>query len=314
MSQYRNALPQLSGDLFLTDSGLETVLIFHHDIELPDFASFPLLADEASRGILLEYFRRHAAIARTNNVGIILETPTWRASADWGAGLGHDAQSLNALNRMAVELVREVQNEFDSDASPIVVSGNIGPRGDGYAPGDLMTELEAEQFHRPQIHALADANADMISALTMTNTNEAIGVVRAAQSCDIPVCIAFTVETDGKLPTGQSLKDAIGCVDQATNSGPAYYMINCAHPTHFDFVMSSGEPWINRIRGIRANASKLSHAELDEAEDLDDGNPAELGQQLATLRSAMPSLNILGGCCGTDHRHIEAICVSCIDT
>jgi S-methylmethionine-dependent homocysteine/selenocysteine methylase len=223
-------------------------------------------------------------------------------------------EELDRLNRLAVDELRMVQEEFDDDITRVVVSGNIGPRGDGYDPGKIMSATEAEQYHLPQVRSLASAKADMICALTMTNEHEAIGLVRAAQSNDIPICIAFTVEIDGSLPTGLSLKDAIEAVDQATEKGPAYYMINCAHPTHFHSVVSTSEGWLNRIQGARANASIMSHAELDEAEELDDGNPNELGQQFYALKAVLPSLNVMGGCCGTDHRHIEAICNSCNDT
>jgi len=243
----------------------------------------------------------------------VLETPTWRASADWGARLGFDKENLDRLNRMAVDLLREVQEEFDDGATRVVASGNLGPRGDGYDPGEIMSETEAEHYHQAQVNSLAAANADMIGAITITNMQEAIGIVRAAQSNDIPVCIGFTVETDGNLPTGQPLKDAIQAVDQATDAGPVYYMVNCAHPTHFDDILSTGESWLSRIQGVRANASRMSHAELDEAEKLDDGDPDELGRQFAALKTVMPNLNVLGGCCGTDHRHIEAICSSCVD-
>ncbi len=314
MPKYRNALPQLSNDLFLTDSGLETVLIFHNQIDLPDFASFPLLEEAESRQVLKNYFCRHAAIAKKYGVGIVLETPTWRASSDWGKRLGFHMEDLDRLNRSSVKLIREVQEEFDDGITRVVVSGNIGPRGDGYDPGDIMSDTGAEQYHLPQITSLTGAKADMICALTMTNAQEAIGVVRAAQSNDIPVCIAFTVETDGNLPTGQSLQSAIEAVDEATDNGPVYYMVNCAHPTHFDNVVSTGESWLNRIQGVRANASMMSHAELDEAEELDDGNPHELGEQFRDLKAMMPNLNVMGGCCGTDHRHIEAICTSCNST
>ena len=313
MSKYRNALPQLSNDLFLTDSGLETILIFHQEMDLPDFASFPLLDEAQSRQVLKEYYCRHAAIAKRNRVGIVLETPTWRASADWGTRLGFDKENLNRLNRIAVDLLREVQEEFDDGVTRIVASGCLGPRGDGYDPGEIMSETEAEHYHQAQVNSLVAADADMIGAYTITNMQEAIGIVRAAQTNNIPICIGFTVETDGNLPTGQALKDAIQAVDLATDDGPVYYMVNCAHPTHFDNVLSTGESWLSRIQGVRANASNMSHAELDEAEVLDDGDPDELGRQFAALKTAMPNLNVLGGCCGTDHRHIEAICSSCVD-
>jgi S-methylmethionine-dependent homocysteine/selenocysteine methylase len=311
---YRSSLPQLSKDLFLTDSGLETVLIFQKKIDLPDFASFPLLKDANGRQVLGDYYRQHVAIAKKNGVGIILETPTWRASTDWGVRLNYDLKALDQLNRLAVKELRKIQKEFDDGITRIVVSGNVGPRGDGYDPDEIMTAAEAEHYHLEQIKSLTAAKADMICAMTLTNEQEAIGLVRAAQACNIPVCISFTVETDGKLPTGQRLKEAIDAVDRATDNGPVYYMINCAHPTHFHDVLSTGENWLNRIQGARANASSLSHAELDEAEHLDDGNPAELGRQVSALKKNLPNLNVIGGCCGTDHRHIEAMCQSCHGT
>ncbi len=149
---------------------------------------------------------------------------------------------------------------------------------------------------------------DLVSAYTINYEEEAIGIVKAAKSAEVPVVIGFTVETDGKLPTGQSLGKAITAVDEATNNGPAYYMINCAHPTHFKDILEVDEPWVKRIRAIRANASTKSHAELDEAVDLDEGNPLDFGTRCGELKKISPNINIFGGCCGTDHRHVEEIC------
>lgn len=310
MAKYRHHLPQLNGNLFLTDAGIETTLIFHEGLDLPYFAAFHLLKDEEGRQALKKYFRRHAAIARENGTGFILESATWRASADWGDKLGYSAQELDAANRKAIDLLHELREELETDRSPMVISGCVGPRGDGYDPGKVMSPEEAEAYHGRQIRVFAEAGADLVTAITMTNTNEAIGVTRAARAADMPVVISFTVETDGRLPTGESLKEAIEAVDRATGRGPAYFMINCAHPTHFESVLN-GESWMQRLRGIRANASKRSHAELDEAEELDDGDPVELGAQYRDLRRRFGHINVLGGCCGTDHRHIEQICGAC---
>lgn len=310
MAKYRHHLPQLNDDLFLTDAGIETTLIFHEGFDLPYFAAFHLLKDEKGRQALGKYFRRHAAIARENGTGFILESATWRASADWGDKLGYSVQELDAANRKAIDLLHELREELETGRSPMVISGCVGPRGDGYDPGKVMTPEEAEDYHGRQVRVFAEAGADLVTAITMTNTNEAIGVTRAARTADMPVVISFTVETDGRLPTGESLKEAIEAVDRATGRGPAYFMINCAHPTHFAGVLN-GEAWMQRLRGIRANASKCSHAELDEAEELDDGDPVELGQQYRDLRRRFGHINVLGGCCGTDHRHIEQICGAC---
>jgi len=310
MSKYRKNLPQLQDGLFLTDSGLETTLIFQDGIELNHFASFELLKTENGRKRLLDYFREHAQTAVDAGVGFVLETPTWRSNADWGAKLGYTPQQLDALNRQSIDLMIEVRNEMETERSPMPISGNIGPLGDGYVAGK-MTADDAERLHTPQVASFAKTEADLVSAFTMTTPDEAIGVTRAAVKANMPVVVSFTVETDGRLPNGQTLKDAIEAVDAATAGAPAYYMINCAHPTHFEQALEANEAWIRRVRGIRANASKRSHAELDEAADLDDGDPVELGRQYRDLRRAFSQFTVLGGCCGTDHRHVEQICFAC---
>lgn len=312
MARYRNHLPQLSGDLFLTDGGIETTLIFHEGFELPDFAAFDLLKHREGYKALQKYFRTYATIARNYEVGLILESATWRANPDWGEKLGYSSEALAQMNRQAIALLYDIRNEYETNKSKMVISGCVGPRGDGYNPSDLMTEDEAEHYHLKQIETFRQADADMVTAITMTYVEEAIGIARAAKSRDIPVVISFTLETDGRLPTGQSLKDSIEQVDRLTNYTPAYYMINCAHPTHFANVLAVSEPWLERIRGIRANASTKSHAELNESEELDAGNPEELGSQYSGLRRKLKNLNVLGGCCGTDHRHVEAICKACL--
>src|SRR5262245_49757933 len=311
MSQYRKNLPQLSGGLFLTDGGIETTLIFNDGLDLPHFAAFHLLKDEAGIAALQRYFARYAEIARANGTGFILESPTWRASTDWGEKLGYSAGALAAANARSIVLMQALRTEYQGGRTPIVVSGCVGPRGDGYDPGAAMGPDEAQEYHARQIDVFAGSEADMVTAITMTNASEAIGVTGAARAAGMPVAISFTVETDGRLPTGQSLKEAIAEVDETTRCAPAYYMINCAHPTHFEAALASKEAWVGRIRGLRANASRRSHAELNEAPDLDDGNPQELGGQYRALRARHPQLVVLGGCCGTDHRHIEQICAAC---
>ncbi len=312
MTKYRKDLPQLTSDLFLTDGGLETTLIFHNGLELPYFAAFDLLKNGKGREHLYEYFSTYAHIARDHNVGIILESATWRASSDWGKKLDYSRESLADINHRAIELLQDIRNEYENEKNKIVISGCVGPRGDGYDLADIKSEEEAELYHRTQIETFSETNADLVTALTLTYAEEAIGLARAAKSAAMPIVISFTVETDGKLPSGQTLKDAIEEVDKATNNTPVYYMVNCAHPTHFEEELSAGEPWLQRLRGIRANASAKSHAELDEAVELDDGNPVELGSQYSKLRRKFRNLNVLGGCCGTDHRHIEEIFKACV--
>lgn len=310
-ANYRHRLPQADGTLFLTDGGIETSLIFQDGLDLPLFAAFPLLRNPKTRPLLIRYYERYIDIACANRMGFILESPTWRASADWGAKLGYSAADIAAVNAESIALMQDLRETHQTPASPMVVSGCIGPRGDGYVPGEVMSEGAAEAYHALQVRAFAEAGADMVTAITMTNTSEAIGIARATLKAGMPVALAFTVETDGRLPTGQTLAEAIGLVDEATANGPAYYMINCAHPTHFQEVMEPGEPWTQRIRGLRANASRRSHQELNDAPDLDAGDPVELGGQYRDLVQAHPQMNVLGGCCGTDHRHVECIALAC---
>lgn len=308
MSKYRNRLPQIKNQLFMTDGGLETTLIFHEGLELPAFAAFDLLKDEAGAAVLREYFNRYAELARTRRLGLILESPTWRANPDWGAKLGYDAIALADANRKAIGLMLEIRDAYESPETKIVISGNLGPRGDGYQASAQMTASEAQNYHAWQIETFAQTDADMVAAFTMNYAEEAIGITAAAKACAMPVAISFTLETDGRLPSGDTLADAIVRTDAETGAYPVYYMINCAHPEHFEHVLGEGGAWTSRIRGLRANASRRSHAELDESTELDDGNPQELGAQYRELRSYLPQLTVVGGCCGTDHRHVGAIC------
>jgi homocysteine S-methyltransferase len=235
----------------------------------------------------------------------VLDTPTWRANCDWGERLGYDSARLADVNRRAVSLAAEIRDESGLD-TPVVINGALGPRGDGYVPGELMSSGEAEDYHGEQVGTFAGTAADMVSAVTLNYAEEAIGVARAAAAHGLPVVISFTVETDGRLATGQPLGEAIVQVDEATGAAPAYYMVNCAHPTHFADVLDG--PWTRRIAGIRANASRMSHAELDEAEELDAGDPQELADGYTRLRERLPALTVVGGCCGTDQRHVAAMC------
>lgn len=311
MSKYRDQLPQMNGDLFLTDGGIETTLIFQDGIELPDFAAFYLMGSPKGEAALDRYFRTYADIASRFETGLILESATWRANPDWAAKLGYSAESLADANRKSIEMLERIRADYETGQWPLLISGCIGPRGDGYMPGNVMTEREAQAYHQAQIETFAATSADLVTAITMNYVEEAIGIARAAQQANMPVVISFTVETDGNLPTGQTLRSAIEQVDAATGSYPVYYMINCAHPTHFEHIVAEGGAWLERIRGLRANASHRSHAELNEAPDLDAGNPVELAGQYARLKQRIPNLSVMGGCCGTDHRHIEQIAQAC---
>jgi S-methylmethionine-dependent homocysteine/selenocysteine methylase len=311
---YRTRLPHLHSDSpFVADGGLETTLIFHRGIDLPCFAAFDLLRDDAGRQELRAYFEPYVAIARERGVGLVLDTATWRANPDWARELGYSLEALDEVNRRAVALAEEIRAAAEDERTPIVINGVVGPRGDGYNPADLMSAHQAEEYHAPQIQTFATTAADMVTAVTMTYPEEAVGVVRAARAAGMPVAASFTVETDGRLPDGTALKDAVERVDDQTDGAAAYFMINCAHPTHFAGVLDDDGGWLERIGGLRANASSKSHAELDEADDLDEGDPVALGAEHHALRERLPRVAVLGGCCGTDERHVAAVCAAWAD-
>jgi S-methylmethionine-dependent homocysteine/selenocysteine methylase len=295
----------MTPQMVLTDGGLETTLVFHEGIDLPDFAAFPLLDHPDGRAVLRRYFEAFLAVAREHDAAFQLDTPTWRANRDWGERLGYDRTALDQVNRDAVAFARELAAAA-SDLE-VRVNGVVGPRGDGYVVDERMSAEEAQTYHADQVGSFTAAGADVVSAITMTYPDEAIGIVRAAADARVPVIVSFTVETDGRLPDGTPLAAAIEAVDGATNGAAEAFMLNCAHPTHFEGVLKGAGAWRERIRGLRANASTLSHAELDAAEELDAGDPADLAARYVALRESLPSLSILGGCCGTDHRHVEAI-------
>lgn len=304
MTNYRSSLPQLSDGVFACYTGMETDLIFNRAHDLPGFAAYPMLETEDGRALLQWYYRQLIEMASKYNVGVMLESVSWVASRDRGAEIGYTPDALQALNMAAISMIADIRDEF-SDVS-IVLSAQMGPRGDGYTLGAQMSALEAENYHSEQMETLATTKADLVSAFTIGYADEAIGIVRASQRFNMPVAIAFTVETNGKLPNGMPLGEAIKMVDSATDAAAAYYLINCAHPDHLEGALDDA-PWISRLRGIVVNASRCSHAELDNSTTLDDGNPVGLGKQVASICARFPHFTIVGGCCGTDMRHMKQI-------
>lgn len=294
--------------IYLTDGGLETDLIFNKHIDLPHFAAFPLLENPHHKQILIDYYLEYLELAKTYKTGFILESPTWRANIDWGYTLGYSKNDLIRINKLAIKELKILQARFSSHIHSILISGQLGPRGDAYTIEDTMTYKEAAEYHSLQIAAFKEAKTDMVTAITMTNIDEALGIVNTAKTYKIPVIISFTVETNGNLPSGEHLKNAICAIDNITNDYPLYYMINCAHPTHFLDKVKVSPTWKSRIYGIRANASCKSHAELDQSTELDKGNKEELGKWYRLLKKHLPNLKIFGGCCGTDVSHIQSIC------
>ena len=303
--RYAAPLPQLHGRPMVTDGGMETDLIYRHGVDLPFFAAFPLVETEEGRALLASYYDGYAAVARQAGAGLMLEAPTWRASPDWCAQLGYGPADLMRINTGAIALLARLQERYSPAIADIVLSGMVGPRGDGYRPTSLMSPEQAAAYHGPQVRAFAAAGADMVTAYTLTYPGEAAGIVRAARASALPVAISFTVETDGRLPVGATLGQAIAQVD--ADDPPDYYLVNCAHPDHVGLALADAGPWRERLAGVRYNASIKSHAELDEATELDDGDPGLLAAAHQRLRPLVPRLTILGGCCGTDARHVAAL-------
>ena len=304
-------LPQLSGDTFLTDGGLETMLGFLEGFDLPHNAAFVHMENPRGREAILRWFRRFAELAVRERVGLVLETATWRASRDWAERLGWSPRRLaDAILRSADDMAA-IREAYETASSPMTIAGEVGPRGDGYDPSFRMSAEEAEAYHLEQVGTFADSAVDFVAAATFNDVEEAVGLVRAAVAYDMPVVVSFTVETDGRLPTGRTLGEAIARVDAETGAAPAYYGVNCAHPTHFAHVLDPAEPWTRRVRSLQANASTSSHAELDGSAVLDDGDPDDLAARYAELTRRLPWLNVLGGCCGTDRRHVAAIARAC---
>ncbi len=292
--------------MLLSDGGMETTLLFVDGFDLPCFASFPLLEHDEGRAALTSYYEPYLDVARRHGTGFVLEACTWRANPAWGGKLGYSREDLAEANRRSIAFVEEIREREERPGRPFVVSAPIGPEGDAYDPESRMTADEAEAFHSWQVDVLAETAADLIAGFTLSYTEEAIGIVRATSAAGLPAVVSFTVETDGRLPSGQPLAEAIEQVDAETGGAAAYFMINCAHPTHFLPVLLGSGPW-DRILGIRANASARSHAELDESDVLDDGDPADLAEGYLAIGARLPHLTVLGGCCGTDHRHVASV-------
>jgi homocysteine S-methyltransferase len=292
--------------LTLTEGGLETWLVFHEGVALPHFAAFDLMRRPGGRSILERHYRSFVELGVREGVGVILETATWRASADWGARLGYDARELEVLHHELVALLSDVRASYEPSPVPLRIAGCIGPRSDAYAPRFRMSVAEAAAYHGAQLATFGATPVDLVVASTLGYVEEALGVALAA-ALPVPLVLSFTVETDGRLPSGQDLGAAIEQVDAASGGRVAYYMINCAHPSHLARALDPDAPWLERLRGLRANASAKSHAELDEATSLDEGDADDLAAAFSDLRARWPTLSVVGGCCGTDQRHAGAI-------
>ncbi|WP_256795318.1 homocysteine S-methyltransferase family protein [Terrabacter sp. Ter38] len=302
-------LPQLAGRPMVTDGGLETDLIFNHGVELEEFAAYPLLWDAAGRALLTDYYDGYASIAARAGAGLLLESPTWRANRDWGARLGHSTTDLDRANADAVDLLRSLRRRYAAELGlqDVVVVGVVGPRGDGYRSAGAPNPAEAAEYHHAQVAAFAEAGVDVVTAYTLTTAGEAIGITQSCREQGLPVAISFTVEVDGRLPDRTTLAETISEVDD--REAPDYYLVNCAHPEHVlaGLDADDGSAWRSRLLGLRYNASTRSHAELDDADDLDAGDLETISAGHDRVVGRLTGVTVVGGCCGTDASHVARL-------
>ncbi|MGI3184950.1 homocysteine S-methyltransferase family protein [Nioella aestuarii] len=299
-------LPHQTERLFLTDGGTETWLMYKKGFELPEFSAFHLLNDSAAYDALLSYYRAFATLACQLETAFIFDSLSYRASRDWGALLGYSPEGLAEMNLRCLDLYRRAAQEAGLPDANVILSGCIGPKGDAYQRNEGLTAEKAQTYHAEQIATFVDGGADLVTALTLNMSEEAIGIARAAKAAGIASVISFTLDKDRRMKSGETLQEAIAKVDAATGSAPAYYMINCSHPLDFGPALEPA-PWMQRVRGIRANASTLDHGTLCQLGHLEEGNPDELAAQYRELRDRFPWMNVFGGCCGTDVVHVQKI-------
>jgi S-methylmethionine-dependent homocysteine/selenocysteine methylase len=289
-----------------TAGGFETWMQFVDGFKLRHFCGFELLNDARGLSCLKDYHRKVVEAAVANGFGVINEGLHYRASRDWGDLIGFSREALVEINHRGIEFYRDFAREYESPDTPMRVGGVVGPRGDAYNVGRMPDAAEAEDYHAEQIRMFRDAGADHVTAMTFSSVEEAIGVARAAKSADMPVVVSFLVARGGRLKGGETLQEAISRVDSASGNAPAYFMINCTHPTEFEPGLVPGD-WIMRLGGFMPNAVAMETVDLCKLGHLEDGDPVELGAQMSTLARRFPHINVWGGCCGTDSRHIGEI-------
>lgn len=294
-----------NNNIFMINGGLETTLIYKYNLELPFFSCIDLFKNVNTKKIIYQYYLEYLKVAQKYNSFIIIDTPTWRFNKDWASKLGYNEIELLNRNKEAVVLISKLKNDYNN----IIISGKIGPKYEGYFISEKMSIEESKNYHSTQIKTFSELNIDIITASAMNYVEEAIGISYSAKDKSIPLVISFTLNNDSKLPSGMALEDAINYIDYITNEYPIYYMINCVHPKYFIELLriNKDKKWINRIRGIRPNASSKSHEELEKLNKLDSGNIDELANYCKEIKNICPNINIFGGCCGTNINHVESI-------
>ena len=299
--------PRLHRKFYLTEGGTETEILYKWGFELPEFAMFPLLDNPEADAVIRNIYRRYFDVAEARDTGLLILGHDYRASPDWGKKLGYSPDALAKMQRRTIRFLADMRAEYKGRVTDAYIAGCIGPRGDAYGTGGDITAAQAEDYHSVQLTTLKDTDADMAIAMTFNNIPEAVGVIRAATALAIPVGISLTLTTDSRLRSGPTLREAVETIDERTDGGAAWFGTNCAHPLEFEPALADDGPWTDRLRYIRPNAVKMEQVALCKLGHLEDGDPVELGQQMGEVARRFPLADILGGCCGTDERHLDEI-------
>lgn len=294
------------GRFYLSEGGTETELMYKYGFELPQFAMFPLLNNPDAVSKMREMFRSYLDVVANNGMCALMGGLDYRASPDWGELLGYSPAGLAEANHQSIAFLREIANEYASDIPEILIQGLIGPRGDAYARNAKITENEAEDYHSVQLETLKDTDVDLALAMTFNNIPESIGVARAAAKIGVPLGISLSLDSTSRLNSGPGLAEAITVIDAEVNQSPEFYSINCSHPVEYEPAIVPGD-WIDRVRGVRPNASKMEKIALCQIGHLEQGDPVELGELCGDLARRYPHMDIWGGCCGTWNTHLDEI-------
>lgn len=298
---------QRQGVRFLTEGGQETEIMYKFGHELPEFAMYPLLENAAAMAELKGMYERVLDVAATHGFAVMLTGLDYRASPDWGAKLGYSREALANALIQSIEFLREVSRPYQGQISEIKIGGMTGPRGDAYSLNKSITAEEAEDYHSFHTEVVKRAGVSFTSAVTFNSVPEAIGAARAAAKLDMPIYISFTLDSNHRLKSGPSLKEAIETVDrEAGVAKPDFYGLNCSHPLEFEPALEPGD-WIKRVRSLRPNASAKDKMELCTIGHLEDGDPVDLGLRMGALARRYPHIDIWGGCCGTWDKHLNQI-------
>lgn len=299
--------PREDGLLYLAEGGVETEIMYRHGHRLREFAMFELMDDPAAVTDMRDMYRRYLDVAARHGFAVLMAGFDYRASPDWGDKLGYSPEGLREMQHKCIDFLRDAARPYADQLPRVAVAGCIGPRGDAYALNHDITAEEAEAYHAIQMDTLRDCGVDIVWAATINNVPEAVGIARAAAAAGLPLNLSFTLDSDHRLQSGPSLREAIEATDaQAGAAQPDSYGINCSHPLEFEPALEPGD-WVRRIRSLRPNAAKMDKVALCQLGHIEEGDPEDLGRTMGDLARRMPDVDIWGGCCGTWDKHFDRI-------